>query len=65
MIGPITELAAVIAAANFFEYPCFSIAGINIEPIAEVSATAEPESPANNIDDRIFSFYFCIPTTIQ
>ena len=55
MIGPITELAAVIAAANFLEYPCFSIAGINIDPIAEVSATADPERPAKSIDERIFT----------
>ena len=50
VIGPITELAAVIAAGNFFVYPCFSIAGINIDPIADVSATAEPDNPANNIE---------------
>ena len=55
MIGPITELAAVIAAANFLEYPCFSMAGINIEPRAEVSATAEPDNPANNMDDKTFT----------
>ena len=50
MIGPITELAAVIAAENFLVYPCFSIAGINIEPIAEVSATADPDKPAKSIE---------------
>ena len=55
IIGPITELAAVIAAANFLVYPCFSIAGINIDPIAEVSATAEPDSPANNIEVKTFT----------
>ena len=45
-----------MAAANLFEYPCFSIAGINIEPIADVSATAEPERPAKRIDERIFTW---------
>ena len=49
-MGPITELAAVIAAANFFVYPSYSIAGISIYQIAEVSATAEPDKPANNIE---------------
>ena len=51
MIGPMTELAAVMAAENRREYPCFSIAGINIEPMAEVSATADPDRPANSMDD--------------
>ena len=35
--------AAVMAAENFFEYPFFSI-GIGMDPNAEVSATAEPET---------------------
>ena len=48
-------IPAVIAAANFLEYPCFSMAGINIEPRAEVSATAEPDNPANNMDDKTFT----------
>ena len=55
IIGPITELAAVIAAANFFVYPCFSMAGINIDPIAEVSATADPDRPANNIEVKMLT----------
>ena len=56
MIGPMTELAAVIAAAKRRVYPCFSIAGISMEPSAEVSATAEPESPAKRIEDRMFTW---------
>ena len=31
------------------------MAGTSIEPNAEVSATAEPESPANNIEDKMFT----------
>ena len=49
MIGPITEDALVTAAAYALEYPSLSIAGINIEPNADVSATADPLNPANNI----------------
>ena len=55
MMGPITDDAAVIAAENFLVYPFFTIAGINIEPIAEVSATAEPDRPAKSIELRIFT----------
>ena len=55
IIGPITDDAAVTAAENRFVYPFFSIAGMSIEPIAEVSATAEPLKPANNILDRMFT----------
>ena len=55
MIGPITEETAVIAAENRVEYPFFSIAGINMEPIADVSATAEPERPANRMLERMLT----------
>jgi hypothetical protein len=55
MIGPMTELAAVIAAANLRVYPCFSIAGTSIEPRAEVSATADPDKPAKSMEERTFT----------
>ncbi len=33
----------------------YSIAGIIVDPMADVSATADPERPANNIDDKILT----------
>ena len=32
-----------------------SIAGIRVDPSADVSATADPERPANSIDDRMLT----------
>jgi hypothetical protein len=34
-------------------YPSFSIAGIIIAPIEEISATADPETPPKNIEARM------------
>src|SRR5699024_11383209 len=48
-IIPIWEDAAVMAAEYLELYPCLTIAGIIIVPVAEVSATAEPETPPKNI----------------
>ena len=56
MIGPIMELALVTAAENRSEYPSFFMAGKNIAPNAEVSATADPLSPAKIILDRILTW---------
>ena len=56
MMGPMIEDAAVTAAANRRVYPSFSMAGIRIEPSAEVSATAEPLKPANMMEDRMFTW---------
>ncbi|MBA7549415.1 hypothetical protein ES705_41896 [subsurface metagenome] len=49
MIGPMHDEAAVTAALYLAEYPSSPIAGIIIEPIAAVSATAAPVIPAKNI----------------
>ena len=46
---PIDEAAATIAAARSDEYPARRIAGIIVEPIAEISAVVEPEIPEKNI----------------
>ena len=56
MMGPMIEDAAVTAAANRRVYPSRSMAGIRIEPRAEVSATAEPLKPANMMEDRMFTW---------
>ncbi len=47
--GSLIEEAVVTAALYSGEYPSFFIAGINVEPIAAVSATAAPVNPANRI----------------
>ena len=46
MIGPIVAAAATTAAAYSAGYPSFFIAGIKTEPVADASATADPETPA-------------------
>jgi len=56
IIGPIQEDAAVIAAENFRSYPAFFMAGINIEPIAAVSATALPVIPAKKTLARMLAW---------
>src|SRR5699024_8003042 len=53
-IIPIWEDAAVMAAEYLELYPCLTIAGIIIVPVAEVSATAEPETPPKNILSTTF-----------
>jgi len=52
MIGPMQEEAAVIAAENSGVYPSSFMAGIRMEPIAAVSATAAPVIPAKNIEEQ-------------
>src|SRR5699024_7770617 len=47
--GPVIELIAVILATNSESLYSFLDAGINIDPIALVSATAEPFTPPKNI----------------
>ena len=44
-----TEAVIVTLVANTRGKPTFSICGIITEPIAEVSATAEPEMPLRNV----------------
>ena len=56
MMGPITDDAAVTAAAKRRVYPFFSIAGMSIEPSAEVSATADPLRPANSMLERMLTW---------
>jgi hypothetical protein len=56
MIGEITEEAAVTAVLNSRSYPSFSIAGMNIEPNAAVSAIADPEIPPNMMDVTILTW---------
>jgi len=46
---PIGEEVIVTAVAKSFGYPEFDIAGIRIDPIAAVSADAEPEMPPKNM----------------
>ena len=50
IMGPMTDEAAVMAADISRGYPRFSISGMNTRPMAEVSATADPESPAKITD---------------
>jgi len=50
IIGPTVEEEAVIAAEKSTSYLSFTIAGISIVPIADVSATAAPVMPAKNMD---------------
>jgi hypothetical protein len=47
--GPIVEEVAVTAAEKSLSYPSFFIAGMRIEPIALVSATAAPVMPAKTM----------------
>ena len=54
-MGPITDDAAVSAAEKSLGYPHFSISGINTLPIAEVSATAEPDNPAKMTEAQILT----------
>ena len=56
MIGPMTDDAAVTAAAKRRVYPFFSIAGMSMEPSAEVSATADPLRPANSMLERMLTW---------
>lgn len=44
IIGPITEELAVTATEKSSSYPSLTMAGIRAPPIAEVSATAEPDT---------------------
>ena len=55
IMGPITEEAAVIAAEKSRGYPLFSISGMKTRPMAEVSATAEPDSPAKITEAQILT----------
>ena len=48
IIGPITEAAAVNAEEKSVSYPSSSIFGTSRVPIADISATAEPEIAAKN-----------------
>ena len=48
---PMPEAAATIAAARSGGYPAFTSDGIRIEPIAEASATDEPEMPENSTSE--------------
>ena len=50
MIGPIAPPAATSAAEKPSRYPFSFIDGISSAPTAAVSATAEPDRPANSID---------------
>ena len=50
-----TEDVMVRLVANTRGYPAFSICGIMTEPIAEVSATAEPEMPLRKVVASTFT----------
>ncbi len=54
-MGPITEELAVTATEKSSSYPSFTIAGISAPPMAEVSATADPDTPAKNMDATILA----------
>jgi len=49
LAGDWTDAVIVTLVANTRGKPLFSICGIMTEPIAEVSATAEPEMPLRNV----------------
>src|SRR5699024_9764941 len=53
-IIPIGEDAAVMAAEYLELYPCLTMAGIIIGPVAEVSATEGAETPAENLLEKMF-----------
>ena len=55
IIGPITEELAVTATEKSSSYPSLTIAGISAPPMAEVSATAEPDTPAKNMEATILA----------
>ena len=50
IIIPWTEEATVRAVANSRSYPFWTIIGIMIGPVEEMSATAEPDTPPKNIE---------------
>ena len=49
MMGPMVEDAAVMAAEKSSSYPSSAMAGMRTDPMAEVSATAAPVTPAKNM----------------
>ena len=49
IIGPMQPEAEISAVLFGVSYPSFFIIGSRIEPMAEVSATAEPDTPANSM----------------
>ena len=51
MIAPMVPAHATSAAAKPGLYPWSFIAGTRIDPIADVSATDDPETPANTMLD--------------
>ena len=55
IMGPMIDEEAVTAAANGPGYPCFFMAGINIDPKAAMSPSAIPVIPAKSMDARIFT----------
>ena len=68
IIEAVAPDAAKRAVANGFGYFLFSISGIVVEPIAAVSALAEPHTPEKNIVAKITtnpSPPFTLPTNIK
>jgi len=53
MITPMEPPAATTAAAKAGGYPCRIMAGMTTAPMAAVSAAAEPEIPAKNMEATI------------
>ena len=51
MIGPIPAEAAVTATEKSGSYPAFVIAETSMVPSPPASAKAEPDMPANTMDD--------------
>src|SRR5512146_3187733 len=49
IIGPMTAEARAMEVAVSLLYPPFSIVGIIMAPMEEISATAEPETPPKNM----------------
>src|SRR5512137_808300 len=56
MIGPMTHEARAMDVAVGRLYPPFSMVGIIMDPMDEISATAEPETPPKNMQARIVTW---------
>jgi len=55
IMRPIVDDVQVMAAEKLRSYPSSFIIGINIDPIDEVSATADPDMPAKNMLAKTFT----------
>lgn len=55
IITPWQEEVTVTATEKSLSYPESVIMGMRMEPMEDVSATAEPEIPPKNMEARIFT----------